>query len=74
MIDRKGVAFDRIYTGIFNGPLYGQPFPMPSQPAGLVLRTENKEAKGLPACPCRLAASRCSRRRVARRCWSARAA
>lgn len=47
MIDRKGVTFDRIYTGYFNGSLYSPPFSMPSQPAGLVLRTENKEAKGL---------------------------
>jgi len=47
MIDRKGVAFERIYTGYFNGSLTGPAFSLPSQSAGLVLRTENREGKGL---------------------------
>ncbi|CUS43428.1 hypothetical protein MGWOODY_Smn238 [hydrothermal vent metagenome] len=47
MIDRKGVRFERIYTGVFNGALDGQPVAMPSEPAALVLRTANSESKGL---------------------------
>ncbi|WEJ99358.1 MAG: hypothetical protein P0Y59_20890 [Candidatus Sphingomonas phytovorans] len=47
MIDRKGVRFERIYTGVFNSTLDGQSVAMPSQPAELVLRTENSDAKGL---------------------------
>lgn len=48
MIDRKGVSFDRIYTGYFNGSFYAPPaYAMPSQPAGLILRTENLDKNGL---------------------------
>ncbi|MES2056982.1 MAG: hypothetical protein V4564_13685 [Pseudomonadota bacterium] len=44
MIDRKGVRFDRIYTGDWNYVSSGR---MPPRPAALVLRTENRDAKGL---------------------------
>jgi hypothetical protein len=44
MIDRKGIRFDRIYTGAFNGGGYQ---PGTSQPAALMLRTENRDTKGL---------------------------
>jgi hypothetical protein len=47
MIDRKGIRFDRIYTGDFNGTAYGQPGMLSSRPAALVLRTENRDTKGL---------------------------
>jgi hypothetical protein len=47
MIDRKGVKFERVYTADFNGSLYNAPGDMPSRPALLVLRTENREARGL---------------------------
>ncbi len=47
MIDRKGVGFDRVYTGDFNGSLYTPPGMLPSVPAALVLRTENREKNGL---------------------------
>ena len=48
MIDRKGVKFERIHTGIFNGSFYAPPsYAMPSQPAALILRTENLKTNGL---------------------------
>ncbi|MEO7692280.1 MAG: hypothetical protein ABIS51_23555 [Sphingomonas sp.] len=45
MIDRKGIRFDRIYTADFNGAGYGKSDD--SRPAALVLRTENRDTKGL---------------------------
>ena len=45
MIDRKGVRFDRRYTADFNGAGYGKPGD--SRPTALVLRTENRDTKGL---------------------------
>lgn len=48
MIDRKGVTFERVYTGYFNGSIYSPPsFAMPSQAAGVILRAENKPSSGL---------------------------
>jgi hypothetical protein len=47
MIDRKGIRFDRIYTGDLNDTVYGQPGASESRPAALILRTENRDAKGL---------------------------
>jgi hypothetical protein len=48
MIDRKGVKFERIYTGYFNGSFYAPPsYAMPGQPAGLILRIENLDRNGL---------------------------
>ncbi|MGY4395702.1 hypothetical protein ACVWZA_000863 [Sphingomonas sp. UYAg733] len=46
MIDRKGVHFDRIYTGDFSNWRY-RSGETPPIPAALVLRTENLDAKGL---------------------------
>ncbi len=47
MIDRKGVRFDRIYTGDFSNWRYRSPGETPPIPAALVLRTENRDAQGL---------------------------
>jgi len=47
MIDRKGIRFDRIYMGDFNGSPNGQPGPSSGKPAALVLRTENRDTNGL---------------------------
>ena len=47
MIDRKGVTFERVYVAEFNGSLYNPPGEMPSMAASLILRTENRDAKGL---------------------------
>jgi hypothetical protein len=47
MIDRKGVTFERVYVAEFNGSLRNAPGGMPSMAASLILRTENRDGKGL---------------------------
>ncbi|QNQ08748.1 DUF4139 domain-containing protein [Sphingomonas alpina] len=47
MIDRKGVRFDRIYTGDFGNWRYRSAGETPPIAASLVLRTENLDTKGL---------------------------
>lgn len=47
MIDRKGVTFERIYIGAFDGTSYNASGAPTSRPSALVLRTENRDAQGL---------------------------
>lgn len=47
MINREGVRFERIHTGAFEEFDYDREDERESEPSGVVLRTENREAKGL---------------------------
>lgn len=47
MINREGVRFERIHTAAFEEFDYDREEERESEPSGVVLRTENREAKGL---------------------------
>jgi len=47
MIDRRKISFDRIYTGDFEEFDYARGAEPESKATALILRTENREAKGL---------------------------